>query len=60
MSQNMMKMIMVLITKIKFIFQQVLVKKKIAGKDSFVVKLNNLPTDEEIENHSFGGKKNLY
>ena len=32
-------------------------KKKIAGKESFVVKLNNLPTDEEIENHTVGGKK---
>ncbi len=32
-------------------------KKKIAGKESFVVKLNNLPTDEEIEDHTVGGKK---
>ena len=32
-------------------------KKKISGKESFVVKLNNLPTDEEIENHTVGGKK---
>jgi len=32
-------------------------KKKVAGKESFVVKLNNLPTDEEIENHNVGGKK---
>ena len=32
-------------------------KKKVAGKESFVVKLNNLPTDEEIENHTVGGKK---
>ncbi len=31
-------------------------KKKIAGKESFVVKLNNLPTDEEIENHNVGEK----
>ena len=38
-------------------------KKKIAGKDSFVVRLNNLPTDEEIENHTNGEKnisKNLH
>lgn len=32
-------------------------KKKIAGKESFVVKLNDLPTDEKIENHTVGGKK---
>ena len=32
-------------------------KKKVAGKESFVVKLNNLPTDEEIENHTIEGKK---
>ena len=32
-------------------------KKKIAGKESFVVKLNNLPTDEEIEDYIIGGKK---
>ena len=32
-------------------------KKKIAGKESFVVKLNNLPNDEEIENYAIGGKK---
>ena len=38
-------------------------KKKISGKESFVVKLNNLPDEEEIENHTIGGKnlsKNLY
>ena len=32
-------------------------KKKISGKESFVVKLNNLPDEEEIENHTIGGKK---
>ncbi len=32
-------------------------KKKVAGKESFVVKLNNLPTDEEIENYTIEGKK---
>ena len=32
-------------------------KKKVAGKESFVVKLNDLPTDEKIENHTVGGKK---
>ena len=26
-------------------------KKKISGKESFVVKFNNLPNEEEIENH---------
>ena len=31
-------------------------KKKVAGKESFVVKLNNLPTDEEIEDHNVGKK----
>ena len=32
-------------------------KKKVAGKESFVIKLNNLPDEEEIENHTIGGKK---
>ncbi|MFL2888081.1 MAG: TerB family tellurite resistance protein [Pelagibacteraceae bacterium] len=32
-------------------------KKKIAGKESFVVKLNNLPNEEEIENHIIRGQK---
>ncbi len=32
-------------------------KKKVAGKESFVVKLNNLPTDEEIWDRVFGEKK---
>ena len=32
-------------------------KKKVAGKESFVVKLNNLPTDEEIYDRVFGEKK---
>ena len=31
-------------------------KKKVAGKESFVVKINNLPTDEEIEDHDVGKK----
>ncbi len=31
-------------------------KKKVAGKESFLVKLNNLPTDEEIEDYNIGKK----
>ena len=32
-------------------------KKKISGKESFVVKLNDLPNEEEIENYIIGGQK---
>ena len=32
-------------------------KKKISGKESFVVKLNDLPSDEEMENYTIGVKK---
>ena len=32
-------------------------KKKISGKESFVVKLNNLPNEDEIEDYIIGGQK---
>ena len=32
-------------------------KKKISGKESFVVKLNDLPNEEEIEDYIVGGQK---